>query len=124
MAVRSLDVPTRKPGGRRPRAVFNARVIVGSPGRVSRVAILSLACGVLGWIALPIVGAIAAILSGHCAQRAIRRSPGALYGNGFATSGLALGYAQLFLIAMLVGMTHLHAPLGAAGSMCIPAWLG
>ena len=44
----------------------------------------------------PITG-IPSVIFGHIAKSAIKRSGGALTGNGLATAGLILGYAHLAL---------------------------
>ena len=53
--------------------------------------------GILGWFVIPIVGAIIAVITGHMAKNEIRQSKGALGGDGMATVGLVLGYANLVL---------------------------
>jgi len=66
-------------------------------------AIISLVLGILSWIALPIVGAIGAVICGHMARGEIRRAPGAYEGDGMAVAGLILGYLHLalFVLALL-----------------------
>ena len=61
----------------------------------STLSLTSLMMGILGWIFLPMVGGIIAIITGHLAKREIRQSDGLLGGNGLATAGLVLGYANL-----------------------------
>jgi hypothetical protein len=63
-------------------------------------AILSLVFGILSWVALPLVGAIVAIVTGHVARGEIRRAGGALDGDGMAIAGLVLGWANLALIVL------------------------
>jgi hypothetical protein len=53
--------------------------------------------GILGWILIPILGPIVAIITGHIAQAQIAGSNGALQGRGMAIAGLVLGYAQIVL---------------------------
>ena len=60
-------------------------------------ATLSLVFGILSWFALPVVGAIVAVICGHMARAEIRRSQGALDGDGLAVGGLILGYLHLAL---------------------------
>lgn len=67
-------------------------------------ATVSLIFGILSWCLLPIVGAIVAIITGHMARGEIRRSNGALDGDGQATAGLVLGYAHLAFIVLFVMM--------------------
>ena len=63
----------------------------------STMAIVSLVSGILGWTALPLLGSIVAVVTGHMAKREIEESRGTLGGDGFATAGLILGYSSLVL---------------------------
>ena len=65
-------------------------------------ATVSLVFGALSWFVLPVIGAIVAIVCGHLARGEIRRSGGALDGDGLAVAGLVLGYAHLAVLALLV----------------------
>ena len=65
-------------------------------------AVVSLIAGLLGWLMLPLIGPIVAIITGHMARGEIRRSNGSLDGDGLAIAGLILGYLQIALIAILV----------------------
>lgn len=68
-------------------------------------ATVSLVFGILSWFALPLVGAIVAIISGHMAKAEIRRSQGALDGDGLAQAGLVLGYVHLaFFVLVLIAI--------------------
>lgn len=66
----------------------------------SALAIVSLVSGLVGWTFMPIIGAIAAIITGHLAKKEIRDSGNALGGNGMALAGLILGYVQLGLVLL------------------------
>ncbi len=70
--------------------------------------------GILGWIFLPVVGEIIAIITGHLAKREIRQSDGLLGGNGLATAGLVLGYANL-LVGLCGCLVLLFFPALLAG---------
>lgn len=61
----------------------------------STMAVVSLVAGIASWLALPVLGALVAIITGHMGKREIKDSMGQLGGDGFATAGLALGYLQL-----------------------------
>ena len=61
----------------------------------SPLAIASLVFGIACWVALPVLGSVAAIVCGHLAKREIRERRGALAGDGMATAGLVLGYVHL-----------------------------
>ena len=67
------------------------------PRQTSTLAIVSLVSGILGWLPLPILGGIVAIVTGHLARAEIRREPERLDGDGLAIGGLVLGYASLLL---------------------------
>ncbi|MBA4376206.1 MAG: hypothetical protein C0401_08555 [Anaerolinea sp.] len=68
----------------------------------SALAIASLVSGLVGWTFIPLLGAIAAIITGHLAKKEIRDSGGALSGDGMALAGLILGYVQIGLIVLTV----------------------
>ena len=84
--------------------------------QTSTLAVVSLIFGILGWILIPWIGSLVAIVTGHLARGEIRRSPGALDGDGMAIAGLVLGYAMLAL--SLLGIVFLLLFFGGL------AWLG
>ena len=63
--------------------------------KTSTLAIISLVAGILGWTLLPFLGSIGAIITGHMARGEIRRSNGALEGDGLALIGLVLGWLSV-----------------------------
>jgi hypothetical protein len=65
-------------------------------------AMISLIFGILSWVLLPFIGAVIAIISGHMARSEIRRSQGALDGDGLAVGGLVLGYLHLAVILLFL----------------------
>lgn len=67
----------------------------------------SLILGILAWIGIPILGAIAAIVMGHIARNIIRRSGGKRGGNNLALLGLILGYSQVIIIGSLLLLAFL-----------------
>lgn len=77
----------------------------------SNLALASLVLGILGWTLLPTIGSIGAIITGHMAKNEIKGSMGALSGDGMATAGLVLGYANvaigLCICLVIVGMLAL-----------------
>ena len=77
----------------------------------SNMALVSLILGILGWTLLPTIGSIGAIITGHMAKSEIKNSMGALGGDGMATAGLVLGYANiaiaLCICLVVVGMLAL-----------------
>lgn len=82
--------------------------------QTSNLALASLITGLLAWVLLPIIGAIAAIVTGHMAQSEIKKSAGRLTGNGLAIAGLVLGYGQVFLIVLPLCLIVVLALLGPA----------
>ena len=82
--------------------------------RTSGLATASLVTGILTWLIIPLVGAIAAVITGHMAKSRIRASAGHLTGDGLATAGLVLGYVQLVLVVVPVCVITLLALLGPA----------
>ena len=63
----------------------------------STLALVSLILGILGWVVLPLIGGISAVITGHLALKEIRKSGGSLEGETLAKVGLGLGYANLAL---------------------------
>ena len=84
--------------------------------QTSTLAVVSLIFGILGWILIPWIGSLVAIVTGHLARGEIRRSPATLDGDGMAIAGLVLGYAMLAL--SLLGIVFLLLFFGGL------AWLG
>lgn len=70
---------------------------MGMP-RTSSLALASLATGIAAWFIFPVIGAIAAIVTGFLAQDEIRSSNGRVTGSAYATAGLVLGWVQIGLI--------------------------
>ena len=89
---------------------------MNAPRQTSTLAVVSLVFGILGWILLPWIGSLVAIVTGHMARGEIRRSPGGLDGDGMAVAGLVLGYAMFALT--IVGIAFLLLFFGGL------AWLG
>ncbi|SRR6056297_1754760 len=84
-------------------------------------AVVSLVAGILGWILLPIVGVLVAIVAGHIALSQLQQPGSVERGRRLAIIGLALGWFQVlvlftagagWLIFLLIG--------GALGAL---AWL-
>lgn len=64
--------------------------------RTSTTAVVSLIFGIVAWVALPFLGALIAVITGHVARSEIRHAPAAsVEGDGMALAGLILGYVQL-----------------------------
>jgi hypothetical protein len=69
--------------------------------RTSGYAIASLVCGILGFLVLPIVLSILAIVFARSAEGEIRRDP-AIGGEGLARAGFVLGV--IGLVIQVVGL--------------------
>ena len=73
--------------------------------QTSTAAVLSLVFGILGWIALPFIGSIVAIICGHMARSEIRRAPpNSVEGDGMAIAGLILGWSMLIVSVLAIFM--------------------
>ncbi len=83
----------------------------------STAAIVSLSFGAASWLLLPILAAIVAVVAGHMARGEIRRSGGAIDGDGMALAGLILGYLNLAagVLTVLVIVFGVAVFLGLAG---------
>lgn len=74
---------------------------VQSPPTSSGLAVGSLVCGILGFLFLPLLGSILAVICGRMALTEIESSRGRIGGSGMAMAGLVLGYIQLAGWALL-----------------------
>jgi LSD1 subclass zinc finger protein len=88
-------------GGAQRQPSAPAPQVVLAP-QVSPAANVSLTFGLLAWFLLPLVGAVVAVIFGHTARRDIAAAGGRLIGETRALLGLALGYAQLSLVALAI----------------------
>jgi hypothetical protein len=79
--------------------------------RIALIAIVSLILAILSFFCGAFLTAIPAIVCGHVAWSAIKKSSGALHGKGIAMAGLILGYVAIpfavlqvwFLVGMIQG---------------------
>ncbi len=86
-----------------PQGLRNSQLI--GQAKDSNLAIASLITGILGWILVPVLGSLAAIVTGHLANKEINESNGMLSGKGMATAGLILGYIQIgFIVLALIAI--------------------
>lgn len=82
------------------------------PPRTSWLAATSLAFGILAYLVLPGIGALVAVILGHSAHSGIRRlPPGSVEGDGMALAGLILGWIQIVLVIVVVGLVSLALAL-------------
>ena len=65
-------------------------------------AIVSFVLGIASYVAVPIIGAIAAVVLGHMARGQIRQTGEG--GGGFALAGLILGYVHLALAVIAIAI--------------------
>ncbi len=86
----------------------------------STLAVVSLVAGILGWTLLPLIGSLGAIITGHMARGEIRRSAGAIDGDGYAIAGLVLGWGSV--IVSIVGVLLVVMFFG--GIAALLGWLG
>ncbi len=77
-------------------------------------AIVSLVLGILGLVGiLPVVGSVAAIITGNKATKVIKASPARYTGRRMARAGVALGWVGLVLVAAACGVILLNFRLFA-----------
>jgi len=92
--------------------------VYAQPPPTSNMALASLIMGILGWLVLPIVGSILAIVLGHAALGEIDRSEGQVGGRGLAQAGLILGYVALG-ISVLSVILFVALPILGCGTCSI-----
>ncbi len=68
----------------------------------SGLAVASLVAGIAGLSIVPFLGSILALILGYMARNEIRRRPGELGGEGFATAGIVLGWIAVGLTLVLL----------------------
>jgi len=84
-------------------------------------AVVSLVAGILAWCAVPVVGALVAIVAGHIAIGQLQQPGTAERGRRAAIIGLVLGWLQmLVLLAGVAGWLILLLIGGALGAL---AWV-
>lgn len=92
-------------------------------------AIVSLVSGIASWVALPLLGAIVAIVTGHMARGEIKRNAEVQGGDGLAVVGLVLGYLNLAvscLVPLLIfgGVIGIGGLAGLCAALSDPSSLG
>jgi hypothetical protein len=85
-----------------PAAPYPAAAPMAPARPTSTMAVVSLVSGLVSWVLLPLLAAIVAIITGHMGRSEIRRSNGALDGDGMAVAGLILGYLQIGLLIITI----------------------
>ncbi|HEV7405015.1 MAG TPA: DUF4190 domain-containing protein [Chthoniobacteraceae bacterium] len=84
------------------------------PPPKSPLAIWSLVCGILTFLCLGPLAGIAAIICGHLALGAIKRSQGTLGGTGLAVAGLVLGYFGTVIVGLALVAALVFPAISAA----------
>ena len=87
----------------------------------SKLAVTSLVFGILGVSALPLVGSIVAVATGHAALGEIRESEGRLGGRAIAKVGLSLGYFEIILGLIAAAIVAVVLYVAAGRSINIQA---
>jgi len=80
------------------------------PQETSGKATASLIFGIVAYLILPFLAAIAAIILGHLALSDIKKKAGQLKGSGLAIAGLVMGYAQIVLIPFILIIAVIAIP--------------
>jgi multidrug efflux pump subunit AcrB len=70
--------------------------------QTSSLAVISLISGIASFFIVPLLGAIAAIITGGMAKKEIRQSGGRISGGGMATWGTLLGWLNIALSLIAV----------------------
>ena len=102
--------PLTQPHGQPVAVPVPAQASPAVPAETSAKAIGSLICGVLGWIMIPVLLSIVAIVLGHMSRTEIRESGGRLKGDGLALTGLILGYLEIALIPIILIIAAIAIP--------------
>ena len=92
--------------------------------QTSTLAIISLIAAILGWFALPLIGSVVAVITGHMAKNEIRSSLGRLTGEGLATAGQVMGYIQLGLLVLSLCVFLVFLAFGIGIPLCILPFTG
>jgi Domain of unknown function (DUF4190) len=82
-------------------------------------AVVSLVFGVVGFILLPLIAGIVAVVVGYNARKEIRESAGMLSGDGMATAGIILGWVNIGLtvLGICIGTVILLGVFTALGNI-------
>lgn len=87
--------------------------------QTNTMAVVSLISGIVSWVAIPLIAAVIAIITGHMARGEIRAGGGFQEGDGLALAGLILGYLNLVvscIIPILIFMGVIS--MGGIMSLC------
>ena len=88
--------------------------------QTSSMAVVSLVLGIASYFLIPLLGAIAAIITGNLARKEIQQDPKNLSGEGMARWGMILGWVNIGIsviglcLAIFVVIVSLLTALGIA----------
>ncbi|MGE0787437.1 MAG: DUF4190 domain-containing protein [Sandaracinaceae bacterium] len=93
-----------QPGYGGPQPAFGqppsaAATAVPTSRPTNQMAIVSVIAGAVGWVGVPLVASIVAIITGHMARQQIRQS--GEEGDTLAIAGLVLGYAHIAMLCLV-----------------------
>ncbi|HNY84359.1 MAG TPA: DUF4190 domain-containing protein [Anaerolineaceae bacterium] len=97
---------------------FNQQQNYVQPQTTSAWAIVSLIGGIVSFLFAPMIASIVAVISGYAAKREIRESNGQVGGDGLATAGLIIGWANIVL-SLLACVFVVLAMAGVFGSVAL-----
>ena len=91
----------------------------GYAQQTSSLAVISLIAGIASFFIVPVIGAIAAVITGNMAKKEIRQSGGRYGGMGMAKWGVILGWINIafgllgacFVILAVLGVFGVSIPL-------------
>ncbi|HBQ12781.1 MAG TPA: hypothetical protein DEF51_17140, partial [Myxococcales bacterium] len=69
------------------------------PPQTNALAIAAVVSGGLGWVGVPLIASIAAVICGHLARTQIRQT--GERGDELAVVGLVLGYAHIVMLCLV-----------------------
>ncbi len=85
-----------------------------APQRANGLALTSMILGIAGWVLIPFLTSIGAVITGHIALSQLRTRPET--GRGFAIAGLVLGYTAIALWLVVVLLVFSFWGMSTAGS--------
>ena len=91
----------------------------GYTQQTSSLAVISLIAGIASYFIVPVIGAIAAVITGNMAKKEIRQSAGRYSGMGMAKWGVILGWINIvfgllggcFVLLVVLGVFGVSVPL-------------
>jgi len=89
--------------------------------KTAGIAITSLVLGIIGLLTIWLCGigvlfAIPAVICGHIGYSRVKKSAGALAGDGLALSGLIIGYLSIALLAAII-------PISLMSAIAVPSFM-